>query len=101
VGVDDAAFALMVLLRFYELAWMANSGLNIWELFSASRPVGSSAIRKGDKIAFFEHPVGDFSGSWQSWLASKTMLLTDWQSQGPCVESRPMASGSVVRKARP
>src|SRR6266545_8109965 len=38
---------------------------------------------KGDKIAFFEHPVGDFSGSIAVLdLASKktTYVLTDWQS---------------------
>jgi serine/threonine protein kinase/Tol biopolymer transport system component len=38
---------------------------------------------KGDKIAFFEHPLGDYSGSVAVFdLASKqkTDLLTDWQA---------------------
>ena len=86
-GVDDAAFApdgsFAVFRRsFYgeqQLEYPAGTVLYKspgWMSYPRFSP-------KGDKIAFFEHPLGDYSGSVVVFdLASKqrTYLLTDWQA---------------------
>ena len=86
-GVDDAAFAPD-----------GNSFAIFRSVFGEQRleyPAGTVLYKsqgwmsyprfspKGDKIAFFEHPLGDYSGSLAVCdLASKktTYLLTDWQA---------------------
>lgn len=86
-GVDDAAFApddTFAVLRTglggeQRLEYPAGTVLytsNGWMSYPRFSP-------KGDKIAFFEHPVGDFSGLIAVFdLASKTKkdISTDWQS---------------------
>ena len=86
-GVDDAAFApdgsFAVLGRSLngeqQLEYPAGTVLyksTGWMSYPRFSP-------KGDKIAFFEHPLGDYSGSLAVFdLASKqtTYLLTDWQA---------------------
>jgi eukaryotic-like serine/threonine-protein kinase len=85
-GVDDAAFAPDDTFAVFR------------SVFGEQRleyPVGTVLYKstgwmsyprfspKGDKIAFFEHPVGDYGGSLAVFdLASKqkTDLLTDWQA---------------------
>jgi serine/threonine protein kinase/Tol biopolymer transport system component len=86
-GVDDAAFApddTFAILRTgldgeQRLEYPANTVLYKspgWMSYPRFSP-------KGDKIAFFEHPVGDFSGLIAVFdLASKTKIdiSTDWQA---------------------
>jgi serine/threonine protein kinase/WD40 repeat protein len=85
-GIDDAAFApdgTFAIFRsvFGEqrLEYPAGTLLYTssgWMSYPRFSP-------KGDKIAFFEHPLGDFSGSIAVFdLASKkrTYLLNDWQA---------------------
>jgi eukaryotic-like serine/threonine-protein kinase len=86
-GVDDAAFApdgnTFAILRSgfggQQLEYPPNTVLyksTGWMSYPRFSP-------KGDKIAFFEHPLGDFSGSIAVFdLASKkrTYILTDWQA---------------------
>ncbi|HEX6730796.1 MAG TPA: protein kinase [Pyrinomonadaceae bacterium] len=86
-GVDDAAFApddTFAILRTgldgeQRLEYPAETVLYKspgWMSYPRFSP-------KGDKIAFFEHPVGDFSGVIAVFdLASKTKttILTDWQA---------------------
>ena len=86
-GVDDAAFApdgnTFAILRSVfgeqQLEYPAGTVLyksSGWMSYPRFSP-------KGDKIAFFEHPVGDFSGSVAVFdLASKkkTDISTDWQA---------------------
>jgi serine/threonine protein kinase len=86
-GVDDAAFApdgntfaiLRSVLGEQQLEYPAGNVLyksSGWMSYPRFSP-------KGDKIAFFEHPLGDFSGSIVVFdLASKkkTEISTDWQA---------------------
>jgi len=85
-GVDDAAFAPDDTFAIFrsgfggqQLEYPAGTVLYKspgWMSYPRFSP-------KGDKIAFFEHPLGDYSGSLAVFdLASKqkTDLLTDWQA---------------------
>jgi len=85
-GVDDAAFApdeslaiLRSVDRKQQLEYPVGTVLYTssgWMSYPRFSP-------KGDKIAFFEHPLGDYSGSIAVFdLASKkrTYLLNDWQA---------------------
>jgi eukaryotic-like serine/threonine-protein kinase len=86
-GVDDAAFApdgntFAIFRSVYgeqQLEYPAGNVLyksSGWMSYPRFSP-------KGDKIAFFEHPLGDFSGSVAVFdLASKkkTDISTDWQA---------------------
>jgi Tol biopolymer transport system component len=86
-GVDDAAFApddTFAILRTgldgeQRLEYPKGTVLYTstgWMSYPRFSP-------KGDKIAFFEHPVGDFSGSIVvfDWASKKrTEILSDWQS---------------------
>ena len=86
-GVDDAAFApdgntfaiLRSVMGEQQLEYPAGQVLyksSGWMSYPRFSP-------KGDKIAFFEHPLGDFSGSIAVFdLASqkKTDISTEWQA---------------------
>jgi len=87
VGVDDAAFApddTFAILRTGLDGEQRLEYPNGTVLFKSTGWMSYPRFSpKGDKIAFFEHPAGDFSGSIAVLdLASKktTYLLTDWQS---------------------
>lgn len=86
-GVDDAAFAPDDSFAILKTGMDGDQRLEY--------PVGTVLYKstgwmsyprfspKGDKIAFFEHPVGDFSGSIVvlDWASKKrTEILSDWQS---------------------
>ena len=86
-GVDDAAFApdgntFAIFRRVFgeqQLEYPAGNPVyksSGWMSYPRFSP-------KGDKIAFFEHPLGDYSGSIAVFdLASKktTYISTDWQA---------------------
>lgn len=86
-GVDDAAFAPDDTFAIFRTGLDGVQRLEYPEgtvLYKSSGWMSYPRFSpKGDKIAFFEHPVGDFSGSIIVFdLASKkkSEILTDWQA---------------------
>ena len=87
VGVDDAAFAPDGSFAVFRRSLYGEQQLEYPEgtvLYTSHGWMSYPRFSpKGDKIAFFEHPLGDYSGSVAVFdLASKqrTYLLTDWQA---------------------
>ena len=86
-GVDDAAFAPDDTFAILRTGLDGEQRLEYPEGTLLYKSTGWMSYPrfspKGDKIAFFEHPVGDFSGSIAVFdLASKTKtdISTDWQA---------------------